>query len=192
MRLVNFGLRLLIWSIPVGIVGLAVYGYMEGTPLDVVNAVTRNDIASVQAAIARDPQAVHTKVYPQGYGSASQQAAYRATSGRDAWEGRYLIHQALGLIDPIPMLELLAGSGADMSVRLHGRTLLHLAVYKGDAEVVSWLLARGADVNVTNTCEDCPERGQTPLFDAQNLSDQELTPLLVARGANAHARALNG
>ncbi len=185
--------RLLVWSIPVGIVGLGVYGFLEGTPLDVVNAVARNDVDSVRAAIARDPQAVHTKVYPQGYGSASQQASYRATTGRDAWAGRYIIHQALGLVDPIPMLELLAGSGADMSVRLQGRTLLHLAAYNGDEEVVLWLLDRGADINAANTCEEnCPERGQTPLFDAQNFNDQALTPLLIAHGANPHARALNG
>jgi ankyrin repeat protein len=190
---VNFWIRLLVWSIPLGIVGLGVYGYLEGTPLDVVNAVTRNDVASVKAAIARDPQAVHIKVYPQGYGSASQQAAYRATTGRDAWGGRYLIHQALGLIDPLPMLELLAGAGADLSVRLGGRTLLHLAASKGDEEVVSWLLERGADINAANTCEEnCPERGQTPLFDAQNFRDQELTPFLIARGADPHVRALNG
>ena len=175
-----------------GIVGLGVYGYLEGTPLDVVNAVARNDIASVKAAIARDPQAVHMKVYPQGSGTASQQAAYRAATGRDAWEGHYIIHQALRLTDPIPMLELLAGSGADLSVRLRGQTLLHLAAYKGDEVLVSWLLDRGADVNTTNTCEDCVQRVQTPLFDAQNSNDQEMMPLLIARGANPHARALNG
>ncbi len=48
--------------------------------------VRNNDLSSVQAAVARDPQAVHTKVYPQAYERVSQQAAYRATSGRDSWE----------------------------------------------------------------------------------------------------------
>lgn len=192
LRLVKSWARLLVLAIPVGIVGLAVYGYWEGTPLDLVIAVRNNDIASVKASIARDPQAVHTKVFPQAFERVSQQAAHRATSGEDPWQGRYIIHDALALIDPIPMLELLVAAGADPSVRLQGRTLLHMAAYKGDDVVVSWLLERGADVNATNTCEDCAERGQTPLFDAQNFNDRELTPMLIARGADPHARALNG
>jgi len=185
--------RVLVWAIPVGIVSLGIYGYWEGTPLDVVIAVRNNDLATVKAAIARDPQAVHTKVYPQAYERVSQQAAHRANFGGDGWQGRYLIHEALGLIDPVPMLELLTGAGADLAVRVDGRTLLHLAAYKGDDVLVSWLLEQGADINAANTCEEkCAERGQTPLFDAQNFSDQELTPLLITRGANPHARAENG
>jgi ankyrin repeat protein len=176
----------------VGIVALAAYGYWEGTPQDIVNAVRRNDVAAVTAALARDSALVHTKVYPQAFERTSQRQAYAVTFGGSPWGGRYLIHDAVRLVDAVPMLEALTAAGADLSVRLHGATLLHLAARAGDVEVATWLLGRGADVHAVNDCEgNCEQRGQTPLHDAQ-VFREEMSELLLARGARVDALSANG
>jgi ankyrin repeat protein len=104
-----------------------------------------------------------------------------------------VIHDAITQwIDPLPMIELLATAGADLSVRLNGRTLLHVAARDGSVEAVTWLLDHGADVNATNTCDDsCPELGQTPLFDLQHFHD-EATGILLEHGADPLVRSANG
>ena len=181
-------------SIPVGLVALAAYGYWQGTPEDLVNAVNRGDLSAVTAALARDPARVHTKVYPQGLESASEQHRYRLSTGREPWGGRYLIHNAIFNTEkPVTMLETLAAAGADLMVRLQGRTLLHLAASEGDLEVASWLLKRGADIHAVNDCDaGCEERGQTPLHDAQHFRGDEMSELLLAHGALVDALSANG
>ena len=181
-------------AIPLGIVALAAYGYWQGTPEDLVDAVNRGDLSAVTAALARDPASVHTKVYPQGLESASEQQRYRLATGLEPWGGRYLIHNALfNTEEPIAMLETLAGAGADLTVRLHGRTLLHLAAREGDLDVATWLLKRGADVHAVNDCDaGCEERGQTPLHDAQHFRGDEMSELLLARGALVDALSAKG
>jgi len=183
----------LLLMIPVGIIAVAAYGYWQGTPDDVVFAVRNRNIAAVKTALARDPQAVHTKVYPQAYERASARQEFVSRFGRSPWEGRYVIHDAITQwIDPLPMIELLAAAGADLSVRLNGRTLLHVAAHDGSVEAITWLLDHGANVNATNTCDDgCPELGQTPLFDLQNFHD-EVTPMLLEHGADPLVRSANG
>ena len=179
--------------LPLGIVALAAYGYWQGTPQDIVNAVGRGDRSAVTAALARDPALVHTKVYPQAYERASERRAYEARFGRSPWEGRYLIHNAIGLAEAVPMLETLTAAGADLSVRLKGRTLLHLAASAGNLEVATWLLEGGADVHAVNDCEaGCEQRGQTPLHDAQAFRDSEMSELLLAHGARVDAPSVNG
>jgi ankyrin repeat protein len=83
--------------------------------------------------------------------------------------------------------------GADLTVRLNGRTLLHLAARDGDVEAATWLLERGADVHAVNDCAlGCEERGETPLHDAQAFRDDQMSELLLARGARVDALDANG
>ena len=53
--------------------------------------------------------------------------------------------------DPIPVMELLVASGADVNARdeTQGTLLMHFA-RRGNAEPVQWLLAHGADPNARN------------------------------------------
>ena len=173
------------------IVGVAAYGYWEGTPQDTVNAVRKGNVDQFRKAVRRDPAAVHTKVYPQAFERQSDRDKHRVRTGESPWEGRYLIHDAVQRgIDPIPMLDALAEAGADLRVRLRGRTLLHLAALDGNDAVVAWLITRGADLNAQNDCAvPCAQRGQTPLHDAR---DGTTTSLLLARGAAIEARSANG
>jgi ankyrin repeat protein len=186
--------RLIVWAIPLGIVAVAAYGYWQGTPLDVVNAVRRGDLETVKNALARDPALVHTKVYPQGYERVDQQRDYQARTGESAWQGRWLIHDAAGRGEgAVPMLDLLAGAGADLTVRLSGRTLLHLAARDGNLEVATWLLDHGLHANLRNDCtERCDEAGQTALHDAQTIHADDMSALLLRRGAEVDAVAQNG
>jgi hypothetical protein len=184
----------LAWAIPLGIAAVAAYGFWQGTPLDVVNAVRSGDVATVKAALARDPSLVHTKVYPQGYERVDQQRDYRARTGDSPWQGRLLIHEAAAAGDgAVAMLDVLAAAGADLTVRLSGRTLLHLAARDGNLEVAGWLLGHGLDANLRNDCTDrCAEAGQTALHDAQALRADDMSALLLARGAAVDALAQDG
>ena len=124
--------------------GLAAYGFWEGTPQDVVNAVRSGNVGALRKAVERDPAAVHTKVYAQAFERQSDRSAYQARTGRSPWEGKYLIHEAVGrIINPEPMLDALAAAGADLAVRLNGRNLLHLAAHEGAEQLVQWLKPAG-------------------------------------------------
>jgi ankyrin repeat protein len=181
----------LLLLIPLGIVAIAAYGLWQGTPQDVVGAVRRGDVPAVSAAIARDPAAVHIKVYPQAFQRVAERRSFEARFGRSPWEGRYLIHDAVEFAGSVPLLDALAG--ADLAVRLNGATLLHLAARKGDLEVATWLLGRGADVHAANDCTDgCAERGQTPLHDGLAFRDDKMSELLLGRGARVDALRANG
>ena len=186
--------KLIVWGIPLGIVALAIYGFYEGTPLATVNLVRRGSVTELRTALEQDPSLVHIKVYPQAYERVSQQQDYRARTGRSAWEGRMLVHEAVARVDnAVPVLEVLASAGADLSVRVRGRSLLHIAASDGAEDVVTWLLNRGADIETRNDCADnCEELGQTALFDAQRFKDQDMNQLLLRRGADPHARSANG
>lgn len=157
-----------------------------------VNAVRRGDLKAVTAEIARDPASVHARVYPQAYERVSQQRDYQARYGRSPWEGRYLFHDAAARGD-LPILETLAAAGADLTVRLDGRSLLHLAAREGNLQVAAWLLERGADVNAVNDCPSgCPQLGETPLHDAQAFRADDMSALLLARGARVDAAGAHG
>jgi ankyrin repeat protein len=176
-----------------GAFALATSGCNPFAP-DPINAVRTGNADALKAALARDPTLVHTKVYPQAYERPSQQAEYLSRHGRSAWEGRYLIHDAVGRgVDPLPVLEVLAAAGADLKVRLKGRTLLHIAAADGNLEVAGWLIAKGAALDAPNDCSDhCAERGNTPLHDALNFRDDAMSALLLERGTDVHARGANG
>jgi ankyrin repeat protein len=176
-------------------IGLGAWGFFQGEPeRDMVNAARAGDLAKVTRLLERDPALVRTKVYPQAFERVSQRRDYESRYGRSPWEGRYLIHDAVdGGTDPRLMLELLAAAGADLRVRLKGRTLLHDAARNGNVQVATWLIDHGADVNATNDCTDnCVEHGWTPLHDAQRFRATEMSQLLLARGANIDATSANG
>ena len=78
-----------------GILGVAAYGFWQGTPQDVVEAVRRGNVAKLQSALRRDPANVHTKVYAQAYETASARQNYRSRTGNAPGEGRYLVHDAV-------------------------------------------------------------------------------------------------
>ncbi len=176
-------------ALVLGILAAAAYGFWQGTPQDVVNAVRSGNVKALNAALRRDPANVHTKVYAQAYETQTARTNYRTRTGKDPWEGRYLVHDAVEItFEPVPMLEALAAGGADFNVRLRGQTLLHLAAAKGDVEATSWLLDHGADVNAAIDCADnCAERGYTPLHSGLEFRDDGMTVLLLARGARVEA-----
>lgn len=181
-------------AVPLGILAVAAYGFWEGTPQDVVGAVRGGNVEGLKRALGRDPANVHTKVYAQAYESLRSRSDYISRTGRDPWEGRYIIHDAVQVAsNALPILDVLAAGGADLNVRLKGQTLLHLAAAEGDIEVATWLLDHGADVNAVSDCADnCEERGYTPLHSGLEFRDDEMTVLLLARGARLEAAGADG
>ena len=180
------------WALVLTHALVAVSGCSPGTPQDIANAVRTGNVEAVKAELARDPARVHTKVFPQAYERFDQQRDYQARYGRSPWEGRYLIHDAVARGD-LRILDALAVAGADLNVRLDGRSLLHLAARDGNLEVATWLLDRGADVNAINDCTSaCPQLGETPLHDAQALRADDMSALLLARGARVDTVGANG
>lgn len=177
-----------------GMLALAGYGFWQGTSQDVVDAVRRGDVDGLKSALRKDPENVHTKVYAQAYTTQTERNNYRARTGKDPWEGRYIIHDAVEIAaEPLPILDALLAGGADLNVRLNGRTLLHLAATKGDVAVATWLLDHGADIHAGVDCADnCPERGYTPLHAGLAFRDDEMSVLLLARGARVDAAGANG
>lgn len=177
-----------------GMFGFLGWAYWQGTPEDVVEAVRRGDVAALTSALGRDPENVHTKVYPQAYASVSSRQNYTARTGESAWEGRYIVHDAVEHgRNAIAVLDVLAAGGVDLTVRLKGRTLLHLAAEKGDVPVATWLVEHGADVSAGIDCDDgCPERGYTALHSALAFPADAMIELLVSRGANLDATGADG
>lgn len=181
-------------AVPLAILAVAAYGFWRGTPQDVVNAVRAGDVEGLRSALGRDPAAVHKKVYAQAYESLKSRSDYVSRTGKDPWEGRYLIHDAVQVSsNALPILDVLAAGGADLNVRLKGQTLLHLAAAEGDLEVATWLLDHGADIHAVVDCADnCRERGYTPLHSGLEFRDDGMTVLLLARGARLDAAGADG
>lgn len=176
-----------------GIAGFLGYAFWRGTPDDVVHAVRSGDVAALKSALRKDAESVHTKSYPQAYGTISARQKYQSQFGRDPWEGRYLVHDAVEVArNPTAVLDVLAAGGADLAVRLKGKTLLHLAAEKGDLEVATWLLDHGADIHAVVDCTGCDERGYTPLHSGLTFRDDEMTALLLSRGARVDTAGANG
>ena len=61
----------------------------------------------------------------------------------------------------------------------NGNTLLHIASWRGNADMSLMLLMRGGDINATDA------KGYTPLLVAVEFHHDDLAVVLLQRGANA-------
>jgi len=182
--------RMILVIVPLGILGVAAYGCWQGVPeRDIASAVHRGDRAAVQKLLAWDAELSRARVYPQG------EEPWRTGRFRrePVWNGRYLIHDTVGLGGDPAMLDLLASAGADLSVRLEGRTLLHEAARNGNVASAAWLIDHGADLSAPNNCADtCAERGRTALHDATASGRRDMIEFLLSRGATPDAASADG
>jgi len=68
----------------------------------------------------------------------------------------------------------------------NGETLVHLAVWEGRMDLLTWLKERGADVNVRN------KHGQTPIYGAAEYGYVEILKWLKEQGAEVNAKSNDG
>ncbi len=111
------------------------------------------------------------------YGIVSEDELYksRISGSRDAEE----IQEAAGKIELIQIKELLEKQpGLINDKDRDGFTLLHLAAYSGDREVVEFLIEKGARIS-----EEATSCAFTPLFLASLRGHGEIVGLLLAKGA---------
>ena len=81
-----------------------------------------------------------------------------------------------------PELRQYVSAGIPINLTNHkGDTLLMLASYYGNLEMVNMLLEKGADTNVLN------DRGQSPIAGAVFKGYDEITKAMMERGADLHA-----
>lgn len=94
------------------------------------------------------------------------------------------------------------GCSADHSLALHGTplagaTLLHICIDYDEAEILRWMIERGANVNAKAAVDADGFGGHTPLFSCvvsqsyrcYRQVDGDLTRLLLDHGADPNARA---
>src|SRR4029077_676507 len=87
-----------------------------------------------------------------------------------------------------PMVALLIKSGADVaaSTKPGGTNCLMIASYKNNPQIVSDLVAAGADVNSRD------ETGLTPLMMAAAAGNAEIASTLITAGADVNAKNTEG
>jgi ankyrin repeat protein len=142
-------------------------------------------LVSEFGASAKDSQGYTPLMLAAAFGSADAVQALIA-SGADVKavsnSGVTALHWSVG---DVKKVRLLLDGGADVNVRSQlGRTpLLVAASTNGTAETVGLLLEKGADVNAADST------GVTPLIAAATVGDATVPTLLLARGADANARA---
>ena len=147
-----------------------------------LNAVHERNADRVQQVLRYRPALATMKVFPQG--------SSRSAS-RSQWRGRYLIHDAVAAGD-LAVVQTLANTGADLSVRLEGDSLLHLAASNRDVAMMRWLIDRGLDINDRNNCNGCDRRGRTPLHAAQQADSADVNAFLLSHGADVNATDARG
>lgn len=186
---ISLGRWLLVIVLPASlIVGGLIWAYRHGVPeRDIRIAISARDLARVQKMLTDDPALSRAKVYPQG-----SEPWRTGRSNTVEWRGRYLIHDAVGSGLDTALLDALAAAGADLSVRLEGRPLLHEAARNGQASSAAWLLARGAALQGRTICETpCEGQGRSVLHEAIASSGapgrDRVIDLLLARGAALEA-----
>ncbi|MDA1191966.1 MAG: ankyrin repeat domain-containing protein [Candidatus Poribacteria bacterium] len=99
------------------------------------------------------------------------------------------IIRAAGAGDLDAVRELIASQIDLLNARnSDGSTPLHMAVWKGNTEVVRFLLEAGADVNAHN---ENTHWGTTPLHAAAHANRKAIAEMLLDHGAEINARNLN-
>ena len=111
-----------------------------------------------------------------------------AQSPPSATAARPAIHDAAAKGDLQAVKAAIAADPAvvDAEKPPNKKTALHYAAQNGHAEIVAFLLDKGAEVNRPNIA------GETPLHYAVGLPDPAVVNLLLARGANLNARTTDG
>jgi ankyrin repeat protein len=101
------------------------------------------------------------------------------------------LHCAMRADKPIVIVELLLAGGADVNTRTgRGRTALHLAADYGDANLVKFLIGKGANINAREQ-----EWGCTPMHYATKREDPDagnIIDLLLSAGAKIEERTDSG
>jgi uncharacterized protein len=87
----------------------------------------------------------------------------------------------------IEAVRLLIGRKADVHGSAQGDAPLHLATYRGNTEVMAFLLDSGADPNAPNEYH-----GRTPLHIAASGGKVDAVKLLLARGSSVNQRGKDG
>jgi uncharacterized protein len=134
--------------------------------LDVFDAALVGDRERLAALLAQEP-ARATAVHPFGW--------------------RPLHFAAFG--GKLETVKLLLASGAELDARARNHfdnTALQTAMLCGEADVVTFLLEKGADPNVRQ------DEGFVPLHEAAFLGRVDLAALLLAHGAELDARSAKG
>lgn len=99
--------------------------------------------------------------------------------------------------DKVRVEDILNVKGALLNTVSHGgERVLHIAVYDGQIEIAKFLIAIGADVNVTDSYDYTPlhlsiyrKLEETPEISQQK---QEIAELLMSKGADVNARTIEG
>ena len=101
-----------------------------------------------------------------------------------------LIIKAAKKGDVAAIRSLLAGDSSLIHTRdSDGSTPLHCATWKGHQNVVTALLAAGADVNAVNQNEHW---GTTPLHAAAHANQAAIAKMLLDHGADTKAKDMEG
>jgi ankyrin repeat protein len=121
---------------------------------EVVQAATAGDIATVRAALDRDPRLIR----------------------RTEWSRATLLHNAVGH-DEAAMAAFLIERGAKVNARTSdGLTPLHMAAQNGNVPIITLLLNQRARINPIDG------KGWTPLDRAVKWKHPEAAQFLKARG----------
>lgn len=131
----------------------------HGAPLSLPTAVSLGDRAAIDFWLRRDPTLVDE---------------------RGAHDFPVLWYALLGGGGP-EIAELLVGHGVPVDQHSMGTTTLHWCVQRGDRELASWLIEKGADVEAVGLKWD--RNGQTPLQLARAGQHDEMVKLLRDAGA---------
>jgi len=176
------------------LLGFAVAAQTQPQPDRFYEAIRQDDLATIRTLLreegvnTRDAQGQTPLMLAAAYGSV-EAVRVLVAAGADvkASSGGGLTALHLAADDPAKT-RLLLDAGADVNaVSQLGRTpLLVAASVSVGADVVRQLLAKDADVNVADTS------GVTPLIAAANADNREVADILLARGADVHARAKTG